>query len=290
VEVFLLGMIPSEEASYILSHAYVPEHIVDLMVLLSEGEPFLSKDYLSYRKDNWLIFIGYPLYRDTSPEPVETILKSLIEKFKPQYVWFIGKEVPESVGLPPGERNTDQYYKVDLPSFKMKNDLLRMVERARRALTVERTSGMTGEHDQLIREFFKRESPNDWIRGLFKSLPAYANRCKTATVLNARDQKGNLSAFYVLELGAAAFATYIAGCHSKKHYVAQASDLLFFEMVEVAKEKGKGMINLGLGVNEGIRRFKEKWGGVPFLRYEFCEYTTGFTHTTSLIKALEGKL
>lgn len=54
--------------------------------------------------------------------------------------------------------------------------------------------------------------------------------------------------------------------------VLRLSDLLFYEMINLAKEHGKGYINLGLGVNEGIRRFKEKWGGVPFLRYEFCEY------------------
>ncbi|MFZ3090961.1 MAG: hypothetical protein WA240_10125 [Nitrospirota bacterium] len=32
-------------------------------------------------------------------------------------------------------------------------------------------------------------------------------------------------------------------------------------MINLAKEHGKGYINLGLGVNNGIRRFKEKWGG-----------------------------
>jgi len=26
-------------------------------------------------------------------------------------------------------------------------------------------------------------------------------------------------------------------------------------------------VNLGLGINEGIRRFKEKWEGKPFLSY-----------------------
>ena len=283
-------MITSDEASYILSRAYVPEHLVNLMVLLSEGEPFLFQDYLSYKKDNWLIFVGYPLNRDSFPEPVESILKALIEEFKPQYVWFIGKEIPESIGLSPGERNTDEYYQVDLRSFKMKKDLMRMVQRAQRELTLERSSAMTREHDGLIREFIKRERPNAWIQALFSSLPAYVKRSESAMVLNAWDRKGNLSAFYLLEVGAGTFVTYIAGCHSKKHYVAQASDLLFFEMLEIAREKGKGMVNLGLGVNEGIRRFKEKWGGVPFLKYEFCEYVTGFTRTTSLIKALESKL
>jgi hypothetical protein len=38
-------------------------------------------------------------------------------------------------------------------------------------------------------------------------------------------------------------------------------------MVNLAQAEGKKAINLGLGVNAGIRRFKEKWGGVPFLPY-----------------------
>jgi hypothetical protein len=39
-------------------------------------------------------------------------------------------------------------------------------------------------------------------------------------------------------------------------------------MVRLAQSEGKAAINLGLGINDGIRRFKEKWGGVPFLPYQ----------------------
>jgi hypothetical protein len=46
-----------------------------------------------------------------------------------------------------------------------------------------------------------------------------------------------------------------------------ASDLLFNEMVRLAQSEGKQAINLGLGVHRGIRRFKEKWGGEPFLNH-----------------------
>jgi hypothetical protein len=42
-------------------------------------------------------------------------------------------------------------------------------------------------------------------------------------------------------------------------------------MVEMSVEYGKKYVHLGLGVNEGIRRFKMKWGGVPTRRYEMCE-------------------
>jgi hypothetical protein len=58
----------------------------------------------------------------------------------------------------------------------------------------------------------------------------------------------------------------------------------------VTREHGKDIINLGLGVNEGIRRFKEKWGGVPFLNYEFCEHRREPTKIASVIRILEGKL
>jgi hypothetical protein len=61
-------------------------------------------------------------------------------------------------------------------------------------------------------------------------------------------------------------------------------------MIKLTQEQGKDIINLGLGVNAGIRRFKEKWGGIPYLNYEFCERYYGYTRTVSLIKSLEGKL
>ena len=56
-------MITPEKEEYVLTKAYIPEHIVSLMTLISKGEPFLINDYLYFKNDNWLIFIGYPLKR-----------------------------------------------------------------------------------------------------------------------------------------------------------------------------------------------------------------------------------
>jgi hypothetical protein len=39
----------------------------------------------------------------------------------------------------------------------------------------------------------------------------------------------------------------------------------------VSLEYDKRYIHLGLGVNEGIRRFKAKWGGRPTHPYQMCE-------------------
>ena len=109
-------------------------------------------------------------------------------------------------------------------------------------------------------------------------------------MLDGRNGAGALIAFYVLDVGAEKFATYVVGCRSREHYVSHASDLLFLEMVRLAKGEGKAYIHLGLGVNAGIRRFKEKWGGVPSLPYEYCKYERGITRPLSILKSLESIL
>jgi hypothetical protein len=283
-------MISSTDEEYILTRAYVPEHIVSLMALISKGDPFLIEDHLGFVKDNWLILVGYPLGEIFSQERCERVLKQAVETFRPEYLWFIGPEIPRSFIDTCKERQTDQYYRFEIGQTKVKPSLQRMVEKASKALRVERANSISKEHEKLIAEFLKREELPPRIKELYRAIPDYVAHSSSVCVLNALNQKGKLCGFYIVDLGAKNFSTYLIGTHSKKYYVPHASDLLFSEMINLTAECGKNTINLGLGVNEGIRRFKEKWGGVPYLNYEFCERFYGYTRTVSLIKSLEGKL
>ncbi len=265
-------MISPEEEKYILTKAYIPEHIVSLMTLISKGEPFLIKDYLYFKKDNSLIFIGYPLEKDFSQKELEAALRDVIKRYNPESTWFIAPEMPLSFYKECQISEADEYYKLDLQGLKIKGDLMRVSRKASTEATVERGKAILKEHEELISEFLKLENPPDMIKQLFLSIPEYVNYSSAAVVLNARDKRSNLSAFYVVDLAAKEFTAYVVGCYSRKYYVPHASDLLFLEMINLAKEHKKDYINLGLGVNEGIRRFKVKWGGVPFLKYEFCEH------------------
>jgi hypothetical protein len=283
-------VITPEEEEYILERAYIPEHIINLMVPISSGEPFLKKDHLGFVKDNWLIFVGYPLDGNFSQVRSESVLKQAVETFRPEVLWFIGPEILPSLLDSCKERETDRYYTLDLEQTKLKSSLQRIADKASEELTVERSHSCSKEHETLIAELLKREKLPSRVRELYRAMPDYVVRSSSACTLNARDKKGKLCAFYVVELGAKNFSTYVLGSHSKKNYVPHASDLLFLEMIKLTREHGKHTIHLGLGVNEGIRRFKEKWGSIPSLNYEFCERFYGCTRTVSLIKSLEGKL
>jgi hypothetical protein len=283
-------VLTAEEEAYILEKAYVPEHIVSLMALVSKADSFLIEDHFVLVKDNWLILVGYPLDQLFSQPRCEKIIGKVLQTFRPEILWFIGPEIPASLLSTCQERETDQYYRLDLEKLKVKASLKRAVDKASQELTIEIGHSISKEHEALISELLKREKLPPRVRELYRAMPDYVGHSSTACVLNAWDKKGKLSAFYVIELGAKHFSTYVLGTHSKKHYVPHASDFLFFEMIKLTREHGKNIINLGLGVNEGIRRFKEKWGGVPFLNYEFCEHRRRSTKIASAIRILEGKL
>jgi hypothetical protein len=280
---------PREER-LILEKAYLPEHVVSLMTSVSGGEPFLFDDFVSYARDNWAILVGYPLTEALSDPLLERAIARILKELKPEYLWLMAPEIPAAFIQKDLEQERDVYFTISLDGYHVKERLKRVATGASSLVTVERNKTMSSEHRKLIKEFLTGGGLTPRVRELFLAMPEYVNHCKTAFVLEARDMKGRLVAFYVLELGASTFLAYVVGCRSRRDYVPHVSDLLFLTMTELAREENKGSINLGLGVNQGIRRFKEKWGGRPSFPYHFCEYRTGFTGQRDFMRALESKL
>ena len=100
------------------------------MTLISKGDPFLIEDHLGLVKDNWLIFVGYPLEGTFLRERCERIVQRAVETFRPEYLWFIGPEIPPSLLDASTERQTDQYYLLDIERTKLKPSLQRVADKA----------------------------------------------------------------------------------------------------------------------------------------------------------------
>lgn len=264
-------MLTPEQETYILTRAYVPEHIVGLMTSLSGGEPFLIDDYFCCFKDDWVIVTGYPLQHEFDSDEFEAIIERVQKKFRAGTISLIAPELPRNLDARCREKDCDSYYTLDTRLPAMSGAVQRNLKKAGRLLTVERAVHMGDAHHELMREFLARVSPSLRVKELFSKMPQYVASARHAFVLNAWGLKENLAAFYVVDLAAHDFANYIIGCYSKKNYVIGASDLLLSELVKMSSEHGKGYIHLGLGVNRGIRRFKEKWGARPTLSYTMGE-------------------
>jgi hypothetical protein len=264
-------MITAEEEKYILTHAYIPEHLVGLMTRVSGGEPFLVDDYFYCRKGDWIIIVGYPLQHDFIINEFETVFNNLKKKYRPKYVSLVAPELPLSVTDSCRERESDYYYTLDIENITISSRLKRLVNKTLKSLKIEHSNHFRKDNSELSLEFIERVDPSPRVKELLLKMPEYVSHSSNSIVLNAWDYKDNLTAFYIVDLWAKNFSTYVIGCHSKINYVPGASDLLFFEMIKKSKEYAKNYIHLGLGVNKGIRQFKKKWGGIPSHKYEMCE-------------------
>jgi hypothetical protein len=278
-------MLSSAERQYVLRHGRVPEHLVDLMVRVSGGDPVLVNDCLCILGGDWAIVVGYPLEGDFRPENLKAVVAGIVDKFRPGKAWLIAPELPP--GLPWGcvESESDHYYTLKLPFGTPGGRLRKITGKAREQLTVERGTVMTPAHMDLVQEFIDRVEPHPRVRRLALALPEYTQESESCSVLSAVDVHHRLAAFYVVDLGADRFSAYVIGCYSRKNYVPWASDLLMYEMIGLSEGCGKEYIHLGLGVNAGIRRFKKKWGGLPGLPYKMCQL---LLRKPSLLESLMG--
>lgn len=241
------------------------------MTGISGAEPYLIEDHFCCRRGEWIIVVGYPLTQEFQVDRLEKLLTGIVNTFNPITISLIAPKLPASLPGFPAESQSDDYYTLDLDSGPRPARLIRLAARAREELTVDGTGEFGRAHQEITQEFLNRVELPRRVANLFLKMPNYVGSSSDAVVLNAWDRQHRLVAYYVVDLAAEHFSNYVIGCHSKRNYVKGASDLLFLEMIELSREHAKRFIHLGLGVNEGIRRFKKKWGGKATLKYEMCE-------------------
>lgn len=256
-------MLSKEDISRIYHEAYLPEHLPDYVSAISGARPFLHGNYLCLTQQRHLILIGYPLGDQISD--LSVYYKNICDRFQPDAVSIIAPELgfihDQTIAI-----SKDNYVVLDLPLANISPDVAYMLRRARRELDV-RQGTFTEEHRGIIEEFIAAHDLSEVHKRVFKNISKYLEKSSSACLLEAR-RGGALAAFTIVDLGAEDFAFYLFNFRSSKIKCPGASDLLFYEMICLAQQAGKKTLNLGLGVNEGILRFKQKWGCRPFLPYE----------------------
>ena len=259
-------MLTAQEKQRVYRHAYLPEHLSDYVEIVSGTEPYLYEDYLCFYGDDHLVFVGYPL---TEQAPAaKTAFQGLKKRFKPRLASIIAPERWHP-GPPGKEDVADNYFQLRLSAVKTSVAISYMVRRGGKELEISRGQ-FTDSHHEIIETFMANRPLSPSYRRLFSCISGYLEQSPSAILLDARKDR-TLVAFTVMDIGSANHAFYLFNFRSVKNQVPGASDLLFHEMLKIARKKGKQAINLGLGISKGIRRFKVKWGGAPFLPYHAWE-------------------
>lgn len=263
-------MLSKQELSRVYRHAYLPEHLPHYVEPFSSAKAHLIDDHLCYRRKDHLLFIAYPIGSDAGDSKQAYL--AACEHFRPETTAVIAPDILElggNVDMQPA----DHYYRLKLPLSDIDSGVAYMIRRAEKELSVG-IGNFGREHRKLIKNFISKHKLSPEQKYIFRHIHHYLKDCHSARVLEARikeppgaRKKEKLAAFTIVDLGSADYAFYLFSFRSTKIQVPGAADLLLRELIAVAETAGKKMVNLGLGINDGIRYFKEKWGGSPFCVY-----------------------
>ncbi len=257
------------EINAALERATVPEHSVPFMAAVSGGEPLAIGGFLFFARGEWLIAVGYPLDGGEAEGAFEQALSRTLRMTRARDCWAIAPRLPPR--LADRRVEADRYYVLPAAA-PLPSRLERLADRAARRLTVAEEEAFGPGHRRLWAEFMNRVDLPPRVRELYARTPALLGRTPGLALLSARDPEGRIAACLLVDRAPRRFTSYLLGAHSREPYIPHASDLLFREMIHAARREGKEFVHLGLGVNEGIRRFKEKWGARPGPNYEMAAW------------------
>lgn len=283
-------MINADERRHIAACAYVPEHLPAYVTAMTSCQPHLTGDFVFYTCGDRLIFVGYPLSGQYDEAAWLAALEAASARSRtgggPRLTSITAPALPAALkassAAPP-----DMYYRLDLVDLRPSKKVRNLLRRAERQLTVA-TEATTGrEHRKLVEEFLAVTPLQEDARFIFERLDRYSGGGLARTlrtglglrqsrgpgaplVLEARNAAGQLVAFDIAAFSDSEVAFYLFNFRSRHLYVPGASDLLLARLISEAQARSKHYVNLGLGINQGVRHFKEKWGATPFLPHHTC--------------------
>ncbi len=264
----------------------VPEHSLPLMTAMSGGSPLVTGGHLFFYAEDWLIGIGYPLAEGAKFDAAAfaAAASEAQKRTKAEKCFAIGPASPSGAEI----LETDRYYVLPAKAPAPKN-LAGPLRKAAACLTVRQSEQFAPGHRRLWAEFMERAGGgmNSRVAELYARTPqALAKAGGSLFLLDAIDQNGDIAASMLFDRSQPNFLSYILGAHSRAHYAPHAADLLFATMLEIARQENKRFIHLGLGVNEGILRFKKKWGAIPSLPFVMWQWAGGAGENPALALAL----
>ena len=252
-------MIRSDGFAQITAAATVPEQIVPYVKAVSDSRPLMARSCIAYQSGTELVLVGYPLGDPTDEKAmVEAVDEALL-------VPWLSRITVMGPALPPQapaaiSHSKDSYSFIQVPPPPPGQKLRNMLRRAGRELTVEKGRIWEAEHAGLVRKYLETRTYDPGTVHIFNNIPAYLTMSYGSLVFSARKRDGTLAAVAVGEFGTLETAFFMFCFRDQAVAPPGSTDLLLLALLDEAAERGHARMNLGLGINEGVRFFKRKWG------------------------------
>jgi hypothetical protein len=132
-------------------------------------------------------------------------------------------------------------------------------------LTVDQGRVFAEAHRRLVERYLSERTLAAGTRRIFQDLPRYLQASAGCLLVSAWTAGGQLAAFAAGEYASLHTAFFMFCFRDPDLAPPGSADRVLSGLVDEAVRRGQRRMNLGLGVSDGIRLFKRKWGAEPFL-------------------------
>jgi hypothetical protein len=258
-------MIGPDRFSRVTAEARVPEQVVSYVCAVAEARPRRLGACIGYESPERLLLVGYPLHDPLDEAAMADAVAEALGTPGLRRITVIGPARPPQAPAA-CEAIKDAYHGLALPAPAPRPKLASLLRRAGRELVLEFGRSLGAEHRAIIGRYLEAGGLAHGTRKIFGELPRYLEASGGSLVASARRRAGDLAAFGVGEYSALETAFFMF-CFRDPSAPPGSSDLVLAGLLEQAERRGQARMNLGLGVNAGIRFFKRKWGAEAELPY-----------------------
>jgi hypothetical protein len=278
-------MIGPDRLERVTAAAVVPEQVVGYVRAVAGSTPRMFGACVGYSSGVRVVLIGYPLHDPLDRQAMAAAVGQVLQMPGLERITVIGParppQAPQAV-----ESAEDSYYAVSLPPPASAPKLKNLLRRAEREVRLDRGRDFEKDHAALVQQYLDQRHLTAGTRQIFGQLANYIAASAGSLIVSARRPDGHLAAFAVGEFAALSTAFFMF-CFRDAHLAPPGcADLTLCGLLQEARQRGHRRMNLGLGVSEGIRFFKRKWGAEPFLPYVETSWRLGSPGLLSRLRDL----
>lgn len=264
---------PSTGLAPVVAHAVVAEQLVHFVQAVGGATPRACGDFVAYvhapphTPARHVTLVAFP---DVWPE-VETGQKAFCDALNAAVSATLAEPGLQSLTVlapvrpaaapPDCECRHDAYLGLEVPPFgsgRTPQKLRNMISRAQRDVTIERET-WSAEHAALVQHYITTRPLAPGTRRTFQAIPRYLQAAPGAVLFAARSRPDHsLQSFVVGDYSGLSSAFYLFAFRYPQSPPGCA-DALLAALLREAENRGHSAFNLGLGIHQGIVRFKNKW-------------------------------
>jgi hypothetical protein len=235
-----------------------------------------------------VVLVGYPLHDPFDGTAMAAAVDQALQTPGLERITVIGPVRPPQASAT-SETAEDHYYALPLPVPAAGQKLKNLLRRAGRDVRLVAGRSFENDHAALVQRYLDKRTLAAGTRQIFRQLTSYVETSVGSLIVSARRPDGRLAAFAVGEFGSLSTAFFMFCFRDPDLAPPGSADLTLSGLLQEARQRGQTCMNLGLGVSDGIRFFKRKWGAELFLPYIETSWRPAAPRLFSRLRGLFGR-